>query len=663
MTFSILITLIFLLYGMVWIQIPGMLISKVLLAGRLKFSTRLLAGFFMGFLYMATWYYVESLTGLQGLIMVMGPLTSAIALFLYFKNGRPSIFNAAEHFRWTYVIIFVGIYLISMINFQFYYLFALGGQTTQVYHDSLFHTGNIVSLSRSFPNTDIRIDELTFYYHYYYELIFAMCKHIFKMDAFRLYLNGNALVCAFPLTMALITISDRIRGMKQVIPARYFFYCGGLFTSMIALMPLNIIGGTFPISWMGNHLLSNINAIGLALSLTVMVIDILAEIWYDKIAISNLAGVYFLAAVATGFKGTTGAQLVAIGWSVFIVEWFITKNFHIQKLLYNVALTLGFAFTYITVTTGLNPSGANNRSMTLSPGGRYGTLTNSRAGQIFDKVGLDYMGFPWVIIAIVLAVILMIGPCILPLTGFIVGRFKTLITEGKIGDIFDWFAIGSILMGVIGYVIFAIPGQSQSYLVIANAGLIFYCSVKYIVEHRLEPIFRIMHVFFVFGALLFAVDIAYFCYRDVNQNAIYSQPSEGRKDLVSSETMDAYFWLRDNTPEDSIIAVDRLDEGLDELSDGKDTRSIYFYASAFAERQCYLEGYDYSDISEEQVDAMISMNEKFFGDDAAEAEAAIEVTGVNYIVVTKQGHPSYKATSNRLHSVYNNSEVQIYKYD
>ena len=169
MTFSLSITLIFFAFVAIWIQIPGMLFEEILLPRRLKLSTRLLASFFIGFIYMAALYFVESLVKLNGLIMVAGPTTTIVAIIVYIKKGRPSFYNADEHFRWTGIIIFGFIYLASVLNFQLKYVGALGGQTIQVYHDYLFHTGNIISLSRSFPNTDIRIDGLTFYYHYFFE--------------------------------------------------------------------------------------------------------------------------------------------------------------------------------------------------------------------------------------------------------------------------------------------------------------------------------------------------------------------------------------------------------------------------------------------------------------------------------------------------------------
>ncbi len=651
MTFSISTTLIFLAYCIVWIQLPGMLFCDILLPRRLKFSTRLLAGFFIGFVYMAALYFIESLAGLNGLIMLAGPLTSTAGLIYFIKKGKPYIFNAGEHFRFTYLIIFVFIYIVSALSFQLKYLFAFSGQTTQVYHDFLFHTGNIVSLSRSFPGMDIRISGLTFYYHYFYELIFAMCKHIFATDAFTVYMNGNALICAFPLTLALITLGERIRGAKSYYNFEYFFFCFGLLISGICLLPLNVLGGRFPLSWMDNHFFGNGNAMGLAVSLTILTIDVLTEIWYDKFVFTNVIAIFLLGAAATGFKGTTGILLVAITWIVFVVEWIIIKRFHVQQLLYNVALTLGFALIYFGVTVGLHSSGSNNRAMQLTCAG---TLESGRVGQIFSKLGIDYMAMPWVILAVILAALFIIGPCIALFVAFTIGKFQTLIKDGVIGDVFDWFAIGSSLMGLIGFLFISVPGQSQVYFVITNAGLIFYCTMKYLMANRLTPIFKIMQGWFCICTLLLVADVVHYCQDDFNQMVIFHTPAEDRADLVSSDTMDAYFWLRDNTPADSVLAVDRLSEELD-------YRNIYFYASAFAERQCYLEGYDYSDVPESKVEEMLSTNNLFFSDDPLVQQNALEENDIDYLVVTKLSHPDYMDSNPQLKSVYFNSDVIIYK--
>ena len=652
MTFSLAITFIFLIYIVFWIQIPGMMLEALLLPRRFRLASRLLSGFFIGFIYMVVLYYLESLLGINGIIMIAGPVTSLIGIFIFIKKGKPSFYNANEHFRWTGIIIFAFVYLASFLNVQLKYMGAFSGESIQVYHDYLFHTGNIVSLSRSFPSIDIRVNGLTFFYHYFYELIFAMCKHIFGMDAFRLYMNGNALICAFPLTLSLLIIGERLRAGRRIHRFNSFFYCAGTLISCICLFPINIVGGRLPFSWLDNHLFSNANAMGVAMAITVLLVDILAEVWYDKFDIKLIIALFLLSATATGFKGTTGILLVAISWSVFIVEAIITKCFHLTRLMYSVTVSLGFVTTYLTVTVGLHSSGSNNRAMEITP---EGTLEASRVGQLMTKLGIDYMAFPWLIFAIILCIICIIGPCIFAFVAFTATKFKLLIKENLIGDIFDWFVIGLAMMGVIGFCMVSVPGLSQGYFVITSAALIFYGAMKYVIDNRKKFLARVTCVFFVIGTFFIALDLVYFCYADIQQKAVFDSPAGDRPDLVSKDTLDAYLWLRDNTPENAKLAVDRF-------SEETDYRSIYFYCSAFSERQCYIEGYDYSDVTDSQVDAMLSINEKFYSENAVEAETAMDMNGIDYLVVTKMGHPSYKCNSLKLNLVYSNDEVDIYQF-
>ncbi len=673
MTFSLGITLIFIFYMTFWIQLPGMLLCDLLIPHRLKVSTRLLASYGLGAAAVGFFFYLQCLFQASNVITVMGPLLSVMYIVTHIKKGRPSIFNEDEKFSRSFLIMFFIIYIASMLSFQFKYWGVLSGETTQVYHDFLFHTGNITTLSRTLFGYDIRVAEVKFFYHYFYELTFALCKHIFKMDAFRLYLNGNALVCAWPLSLALTIIGQRIKNSTESTKFQRLLYCGGLFVSCICLLPLNVVGGRFPISWLDNHLFSNGNAMGLALSMTVLTIDILVEGWYEEFSLRRLFVLFLLIMGVTGYKGTAGATVMVIAIAVSVIETFIIKKFSLARLAYVVTITIGFLYTNIAINTGPSSPGANNRSVDFTTAG---TLGSNRIGQIFSKFGFDYTNTVWAVIGVILSSIVIIGPCILPFVGFAVSRFKKLIKEKEIGDIFDWFVIGSVLIGLGGFCLFAVPGFSQVYFVIANAAFIFYGSMKYCVENKEKWVTKLTYGFFALGTLFLVVDLGHYCYDDIKSNLDYAHKIEDvqylvsreniekgyTESLVSKETIQAYQWLRDNTDESSRIAVDRFSEGLDKTSGGKDKRQIYFYASAFSERQCFIEGYDYSDITEEQIQAKLRTNEKFFSSDPNTANSALSLNGINYLVVTQIGHPDFVNTNPQLEKVFENKDVSIYKF-
>ena len=662
MTFSIGTTLIFLVYSIFWIQLPGMFIADYIIPRRFKIWTRLLGAYLLGSAFLSVCYYTQSLYLYDRFIVIIGPILSLLYIIKYFKNGRPSLLNADEKFSPVFIVLFIFIYVASTLGFQFQYLGALGGETTKVYHDHLFHTGNIVALSRNLIPGDIHVDGIRFYYHYFHELMFGMCKRVIPVDAFHLYVNGNSLASAWPLSLALMIIGERIRAKKNCSKFNYLFYCGGLLVSCICILPLNVVGGTQYISWLNYHIFTNGNAMGVAMAFSILIVDALVEVWYERFDLRLIFVFFFFTVGITGYKGSSGVLLVAIAWSVYIIESIITKKIKFNRIFYIIAITLGFFFCYLLVVNGPSTVAVNNRARTLSP---HGTLMASRIGQVFEKLGLDYMQFPWVVIGVIVSAICIMGPCILPFACFTIGKFKTLIKEKVIGDIYDWFVIGSVMMGLIAFLFIEIPGTSQVYFVITNAGFIFYGAMKYCIENRQNWVSKIMRVFFCLGILFLVFDLGKYTYTDIQWHKEYQAPAGDKHDRVSKETMEAYLWIRDNTPETAKIAVDRFSEDIDSNNKNnryKDDRSLFFYASAFTERQVFIEGYDYSNISEKQAQAQLSINEKFYSYNWEEADAAITMNDIDYIVVTDVGHPDYANNNWHLKPVFNNKDVIVYEY-
>ena len=247
--------LIFTLFMIAWIQLPGMIFGAYLLPEKLKPASKMLASFFIGFTIDAVIYglcphvvfvaFAPAVVVLACAVEVVRrslprrggsfdssssgkaagefgcgeSLESEVKDTGKLQRGKRVDFTSRVFSFWgltfenstlhiSTVVSFVIIYLVDFLAIQFWYGGAKGGVTTQIFHDFLFHTGNIASLSRNFPNFDIRVDKVMFYYHYFYELTFAMCKSIFKTEAYGLYMNGNALLTAWPLTLALSIVAE-----------------------------------------------------------------------------------------------------------------------------------------------------------------------------------------------------------------------------------------------------------------------------------------------------------------------------------------------------------------------------------------------------------------------------------------------------------------------
>lgn len=651
------IAIAFIAYLIFWIQIPGMLIESYLLPARLKWSTKLGAGFYMGFTVLAIIYYVESLLKLKYVISVAGPLLSIIAIYLYIKKGRPSLCNEGEEIRPTFYIILGIIFVMCLLGFVLQFINATEGITTQVFHDNLFHIGNIVALSRSFPNYDIRVDGIVFYYHYFMDLLFAMCKRIFGMNAFDLYIMGDAPMSAWALAPALITIGERIKGDKVYKELKYFIVCFSAFLCCVGVMAFTVRWRNTPHSWNNNHMFCNGNAIGIAVALTILVLDVLVEIWDEEWSVKLIIANILMMIAATGFKGTTGLQLAGIIPAVFVIELLITKKFSKQKLAYAITSVISFIVTYIVVVAGWNTNGSNNRATTFGVDGDFSSLELSAMSNYMIQSGrLSRESASQVAVMILLNIICITGPLIVTFVAFSVSRLKELIKTGSIGNIFDWFCIGSVIIAWIGYSCFGIEGMSQAYLVLGVAPLIVYCSINYAREKKRILSKILIACTFIGGAYLVALDVQFYLTEIQNQNKIYRSLDKDRTDVVSYFMMDGYYWLRDNTPENSLVATDIHTENLD-------FRYIYFYCSAFSERQCYIEGYDYTDVNESISDKMMAINSMFYLSDAEVVEASLEKYGIDYLVVSERENPGYEAPTERLSLCYSNPKIKIYKFE
>ena len=58
---------------------------------------------------------------------------------------------------------------------------------------------------------------------------------------------------------------------------------------------------------------------------------------------------------------------------------------------------------------------------------------------------------------------------------------------------------------------------------------------------------------------------------------------------------------------------------------------------------------------------MKSMNDRFFNENPNVSMPAMDLAGVDYLLVTKHSHPDYQVKTDRLSLVFENDEVKIYK--
>lgn len=651
MGFSLKIWIIFLTFNIIWFEIPGLYISKRLIEKKMNWAKRLLLGYFLGFMVMTILYFVESMVKVP-IILVAGPVLFVFGLVYWIRSGCPSLFEE-EKIRWPEVCLFAYLFLMGIVTYQYKNTVALRRDSIQIYHDYLYHVGNIIALAKEMQPMDIRVYGVTFFYHYFYDLIYGMCKHIFGMDAYSLLTTGMPLLAAFPLTLGLKIVVDRVLKGKDADCKKVALIYLCFFTSCMALEPI-LFGSRIPLSWMNYHFYSNGNALGLAVAVFSITLEIIVDHWDDKLSIRTCIVVCLLSMVATGMKGPTGMLLLAMTVAVFLVEALITKSFSVNKLLFVISEFIGFVLVYVLVDAGGVSTGSNNRATTISP---KGTIESCLASRAFTKItGISADTFPGIIIVLILISICLIGPFILPFTAWVVRKFKELFANWIIGDVFDWFAIAGVLIALGGTLFITIEGFSQGYLMISASVLVLYGVMRYMQQGKLNIIKTIQKFFFGVGTLFLVVEVGFLVNDALNNKSAYYYEVNDDYSWVSPGEVEGYKWLKNNTEPSALLASDRQ-------SEMTDYRSMYFYLGAFSERQVYIEGFSYSDLSDEKEAEMLAKNAAFYSDDGVEVETLLEQNGIDYLVVHSIMTPGYMPSTDRLTNVFENEDIQIYRFD
>lgn len=662
MGFNFVIVLEFLLFNLIWIQIPGMMLDAILLRKRRFWATKLLSGYVLGLVLMTLLYFVQGVIGFKLLLTLAGPIFTVVSVGFWFFHKKATLFSNGKKPRLEQIPVFLIILLMSILAFQVKWSKAPGYDLIQINHDVLYHVGNIVTLSRGVPAVDLRVSGVDFYYHYIYDLVYGMCKNVFHMDAYSLYVSGMPLLGAWTLGLALIMLGDRcfekrkhtdlenVAGRKVRFDYKYMFYIIGIFFCGVCIYPINILAEYFPLSWLNYHLFTNINSIGFAVVGAILFVDVVVDNWKDDFCFRTLLVLFAYEYFATAAKGPSGVMLLFSVFAVAFVQAIIEKKITWVRFGFFIATLIGFIFSYVMIVAGLAGTGGNNREIEISPSG---TIMLSRMGNIFNKyLGINPYELSVMWLVLILIAICLIGPSLLSVLGWVGIKFSRLRKENYIGDIYDWFCICLTMVGIGGCLCVSIIGFSQGYMVLTAAPFIYYMIMRYLQRGKSKFLKNIQIVAFALGVFMVLADGVFFGIENTKQEG-YTYETTDKAWVVPGE-LEGYLWIRDNTDENALICTDRRTEGID-------TRNTFFYLSALGERNVYLEGHSYSDVTDDVIEKMVDTNRKFYSSENEVARKALIDNKIDYMVVSNFTHSMYEATCEVLNLVYSNDDVRIYE--
>jgi hypothetical protein len=129
---------------------------------------------------------------------------------------------------------------------------------------------------------------------------------------------------------------------------------------------------------------------------------------------------------------------------------------------------------------------------------------------------------------------------------------------------------------------------------------------------------------------------------------------------IQKPDVEGSIWIRENTPKDSIFAVNRAT-----YSAGDSNASHYFHYVMFAERQFYVEGTSMIYVLRDVDDKIVAQRQqlmKMLFENTNEADEKIITEGIDHVVQTKWITPEFEPNEN-LVLVHQTDSLNIYKLE
>ena len=660
---------VFVLFVLLYVQIPGLLVIRTLNIRTIHISVDLLLSFFTGWAMVIAEYFLCDLLNNDLILYLVGPIYSGLYIyFLITKRFAPAVIGRLSLLR-----IPAGMYAATAIlmvyvflHTQFMYLSPELCSDVYASIDKVYQMGLSMSLSRDYPLACPWVDGVIEYYHLYTQILFSVPLTLFGLSP-----DFITMSCAPYLTTYTIALG---------FYALFRHFCArkdraGLYTLSVLLSHM-FIARTATASYMFRILLVNDNHGGFAIA-CLMACAIMMDICLKKRAEEPRSGykeIVLLTALAmllTGIKAPVGLVLAGGVIGTFLLGLILKTPVLRIAALPTATISAGFIATYMFLLGSDPTSGATNETLI-----NFGRMT----GICFWKYplieSLQKIGIPG---PVRLLCILAVFACFfftiytIAFAAGYIREFVLIVTKKKDYDFARVCVYATALVGFVLMMFLSYEGHSQVYFGTATtafAPLIAFWFIEDRPSFKSKPViflYKASLVWFFSVIILTSISLFAGMYIVAPSAAYHAQPEATYNPYqsLSSDEYDAVMWLKDNTPEDSLIASQMYASVSPEDFDYHDRWSCcHFLYAAYSCRMFYLEG---SGFSLETYEAplrlkMIRNTDKLYDPKNSGRGDLARSLGVDYVMVTKKTHPATPdLSSDDYKPVFSNDDVDIYE--
>ncbi len=662
---------VFLCFVLFYVLFPGLLILRAVPLGNRSFSTQLTAGVFTGWAFQLLLYFITDVIRTNILLCACGPLMS-LAFAVLFLRDEPSdkLRDLSVKVRSVPVcawIFFMLVLLYAMMTTQYLYLAPELSDFIRVNPDKAYHMGLIDSLSHDYPLMSLWIDGRQINYHIFTEMLYSIPVRLFGLDADFMLLSCGPFFTAGVFSVSLYSFFAELSDRAER---------AGLYSLLVILADL-FIARSYYNSIAYKFIITNDNAAGFGVA-AAFFFAVLLRLFEKQSTSGDLKSIRsaillsVTAMLATGIKGPIGAVLIAALWGTMMLGWLLRK-LPFRYIVPLLLITVGFVFIYIEIL--------GSKGQTNGGGDSIIALANITNICFWKKpliASLKALGIPSPVrLAIVFVVFLAfyLTAFFLP---FCIGYIRELVLvlsgrkDFEVSRVFIYavFMVGFVAMFMLNY-----SGHSQIYFGLVS---VFYApliafwlfedldSCNYPAGSVRKGLLTALKAVFVVSMCITTVLLGIFIYKAYPNCVRHADPTRkyDRYTSISNQEYVAMQWLKEETPETSLLATDRY-YSVDPKKYAVDNRwdNRFFLYGTYSNRFCYIAGSGYNmraneyELRKEMLDnnkALYDAENENRGDDAREL-------GVDYVVVSKRFTDIPSLENEDYELCYSNDEIDIYE--
>lgn len=597
-------------------------------------------------------YYIVSIFRLNRFYVISFLLLLIVSLIVIYINKK-NILNLKTNNREERTIVLLSFFImvINFLTFNLSYLIPTKNFNSYLYFDKLFEIGNTISISNFFPIEDIRVSNLNFTYHYFYNIFASVYKNLGNFDAFNLDIN---LINIFLIPLFILSV---------------FVLSDVFFKSTKAKIILLIL--TILCPWLFVHFVLGYYGLIFGLIFINLSVYFFLRIFLSKNVFSKdliLCLIFFM--MSLGFKGPlTVTILMAFGLTMI---FYMLKNKAYMKMLITGVIFLSVFILFYFVLFGEMVQNPNSISLRIGSLLDYSNLYHNIA--LFKPQIFTSTRFLNLIVLFILYVF------VFPTTTFsFMIMFFNLIFNYKKTDIIDIFSIIASFSGLLLCTTIYQSGASQVYFLFSILCISLCGAIKILIEfyQNKENLHKrkVLVSFTLITICIFSTSFAFsnepmsieyqirnniINYKQLNQENTSNIKLSPGYHVITKDEYDAMIFLKNNTEINDIILCDRhFIDNSNALSSSR-----FWYYSTFSERRMYIEGYlaiytsdkNYQEI----IDRKLKLSGKFYNNDFSCVEQ-LKKDGVKYAIQSNLCTQNFNYDKNYLTIIFKNNDISIYK--